>query len=229
MALEHAAYDRPMPARKNAASRIVGLGAGTHAKSVLEAIRSAGRFEVAALVDDDASRAGEQLLGYEILPLDALDGFRRDGVDHAFTGVGGVGDSSARQAVFERLLASGFELPPIVHASAVVSPWAQLGRGVQILAGAIVNAGAKLGDDVIVNTGAIVEHDCSVGAHAHLAPGVRLAGLASVGDGAHVGIGGVVIERVRIGAGALVAAGAVVVRDVPDGARVAGVPARPLD
>jgi acetyltransferase-like isoleucine patch superfamily enzyme len=38
-----------------------------------------------------------------------------------------------------------------------------------------------------------------------------------------------VIEGIRIGDGALVAAGAVVVRDVPDGARVAGVPARPLD
>ena len=37
---------------------IVGLGAGTHAKSVLEAIRSAGRFEVVALVDDDPALAG---------------------------------------------------------------------------------------------------------------------------------------------------------------------------
>jgi acetyltransferase-like isoleucine patch superfamily enzyme len=37
-----------------------------------------------------------------------------------------------------------------------------------------------------------------------------------------------VIEGVRIGPGALVGAGAVVIRDVPEGARVAGVPARPL-
>jgi acetyltransferase-like isoleucine patch superfamily enzyme len=38
----------------------------------------------------------------------------------------------------------------------------------------------------------------------------------------------VAIEGVQIGSGALVAAGAVVVRDVPDGARVAGVPAREM-
>jgi UDP-perosamine 4-acetyltransferase len=205
-----------------AAAPIVGLGAGTHAKSVLEAIRSAGEFEVAALVDDDSSRTGEELLGFPILAADELTRFRSDGVEHAFAGVGGVGDSAARRHVFERLLGAGFDLPAIVHASATVSPWARLGRGVQVLAAGVVNAAAEIGDDVIVNTGAIVEHDCRVGAHAHVAPGARLGGMAAVGEGA------VVIEGVTIGAGALVAAGAVVVRDVPDEARVAGVPARPL-
>jgi UDP-perosamine 4-acetyltransferase len=208
---------------------IVGLGAGTHAKSVLEAIRSAGRFEIVGLVDDDAARAGKKLLDFAISGPEALDRLRAEGVAHAFAGVGGIGDSSARRAAFERLLDAGFELPQIVHASAVVSPWAELGRGVQVLAGALINAGAQIGDDAIVNTGAIVEHDCRVEAHAHIAPGAKLAGLATVGEGAHVGIGAVVIESVRVGKGALVGAGAVVIRDVPDGARVAGVPAKPLD
>jgi UDP-perosamine 4-acetyltransferase len=207
---------------------IVGLGAGGHAKSLVDAIRSSGEFEVMALVDDDPARIGSQLLGFPVVSPDELERVRADGVRHAFAGVGGVGDTSARRRVFERLVAAGFELPPIVHASAVVSPWARLGRGAQILAGAVVNAGAEVGDFVIVNTGAIVEHDCRLAAHVHIAPGVRLAGLARVDEGAHVGIGAVVIEGVRIGTEALVAAGAVVVRDVPAGVRVAGVPAREL-
>jgi sugar O-acyltransferase (sialic acid O-acetyltransferase NeuD family) len=229
MAQERAPYDRRMQAaEEHAPLPILGLGAGTHAKSVLEAIRSAGEFQVKGLVEEDPAKAGGELLGFPISGPDALEQLQSDGIGHAFAGVGGIGDSSARRNVFERLLAQGFELPPIVHASATVSPWARVGRGVQVLAGAIVNADAEIGENVIVNTGALVEHDCRVEAHAHLAPGVRLAGLATVGEGAHVGIGAVVIEGVRIGAGALVAAGAVVIRDVPDGARVAGVPARPL-
>jgi sugar O-acyltransferase (sialic acid O-acetyltransferase NeuD family) len=208
---------------------IVGLGAGTHAKSVLEAIRSAADFEVRVLLDDDERRAGRELLGFPISGADQLERLRDDGVTHAFVGVAGIADNSARRGVFERLVAAGFELPPIVHASAVVSPWAELDRGAQVLAGAIVNAGATIGEGAIVNTGAIVEHDCRIEAHAHLAPGARLAGLSTVGRGAHVGIGAVLIESVRVGEGALVGAGAVVIRDVPAGARVAGVPARPLD
>jgi UDP-perosamine 4-acetyltransferase len=207
---------------------IVGLGAGTHARSVLEALRSTGRFEVLALADDDPSLAGSHVLGFPVVVADDLDRLRAEGVAHAFAGVGGVGSSAARKQVFERLLAAGFELPPIVHASAVVSPWAELGRGVQVLAGAIVNAGSVIGDDAILNTGAIVDHDCRIGAHAHVGPGARLAGLVVVGEEAHVGIGAVAIEKVEVGAGALVAAGAVVVKDVPAGTRVAGVPAREM-
>jgi acetyltransferase-like isoleucine patch superfamily enzyme len=39
-------------------------------------------------------------------------------------------------------------------------------------------------------------------------------------------MGAIVVEGVRLGAGSFVAAGAVVTKDLPDGARVAGVPAR---
>ena len=208
---------------------IVGLGAGTHAKSVLDAIRSSGRFEPAALVDDDVERAGADVLGVSVLAgPTALQRVGAEGVRHAFVGVGGTGESSARRRVFERLGEAGFELPAIVHGAASVSPWARLARGAQVLAAAVVGPDAEVGEGAIVNTGAIVEHDCRIGAHAHVAPGARLAGLVTVGHGAHVGIGAVVIESVTIGAEALVAAGAVVVRDVEEGERVAGVPARPL-
>ncbi len=209
---------------------IVGLGAGTHAKSVLEAIRSGDRFEVTALVDDDATRAGGRILGVPVVAdSSSLPRFQAEDIRHAFVGVGGTRDSGPRRRVFERLREAGFELPEIVHRFASVSEWARVGSGAQVLAAAVVSADAEIGAGAIVNTGAIVEHDCRIGEHAHLAPGVRLAGLVDVGANAHIGIGAVVIEGVRIGAGAFVAAGAVVVRDVEEGARVAGVPARPLE
>jgi len=47
-----------------------------------------------------------------------------------------------------------------------------------------------------------------------------------VEDDAWLGVGVIVLSGVRVGKGAVVGAGAVVTRDIPEGAIVAGVPAR---
>lgn len=211
----------------HAARPIVGYGAGGHATSLIDALRSTGRFEVVGLVDDDERREGQTLLGTPIeTNPGALKGFHVSGVQDAFVGVGGVVNRKTRRTARERLLALGFELPPIVHATAWVSPDATVGVGVQVLAQAVVNAAAALGDGAIVNTGAIVEHDCVIGSGAHVGPRAVVGGQSQLGEDVHVGMGAVVIENVHVGAGAFIAAGAVVIGDVPEGARVQGVPAR---
>ena len=104
-------------APSNRSLPIVGLGAGTHAKSLLEAIRSKGEFHVVGLVDDDPTRAGTTLLDVSVSGPEGFETGRPDGVEHAFCGVGGVGSSAARRSAAARLLEAGFELPPIVHQS----------------------------------------------------------------------------------------------------------------
>ena len=138
-----------------------------------------------------------------------------------------IGKNSVRAHLFSTL--SLDRAPVLVHPAASVSPSARLGAGTLVVAGAIVNADAQMGCGVILNTGCSIDHDCILDDFVHVSPGARLAGNVRVGARSWIGIGAIVREGVTIGEDVLVAAGAAVVKDLPNGARVGGVPARPLN
>lgn len=205
------------------------LGAGGHARVLLDALQTrAAEFEFVVL-DTDRARHGQQLLGAPILGDESmLPELKRRGATGFIIGVGSTGNSRPRQRLYETALAAGLLPVRVQHPTAIVSTGASLGDGVQLLAGSIVNIGTTIGINAIINTGAIVEHDCRVGSHAHIAPGATVCGGVTIGDGAHVGAGATIKQGIVIGRQAVVGAGSVVINDVPENTVVAGVPARVL-
>ena len=209
--------------------KVVGLGAGGHAKAVIDAIQLSGAHEVVGLLDRDPALKGQLVLDVPVLGGDdLLPGLKAKGIGGVFIGVGSVGDAAGRVRLYEQAIAQGLEVIVVTHPNAMVSPSASVGAGTVVLAQAVINPGATVGVNVIINTAAVVEHDCTIGDHAHIATGACLAGGVSVGDRAHVGVGASVKQGIAIGSGAIVGAGAAVVDDVPAGTTVVGVPARPL-
>jgi len=209
--------------------KVVGLGAGGHAKVVIEILRSHKSYELIGLLDPRPELQGKSVLGVPVLGDDnLLPALKREGICHFFVGLGSVGDTRPRRRLYELALQHGMKPVDAVHPQAVISPSADLGEGVTIMAGAVINACSRLGANVIVNTGAIVEHDCVIGDHVHIATGAQLASTVRVSAGTHIGAGATVRQCITIGEGAIVGAGAVVVKDVPPHTVVVGVPARPL-
>ena len=205
-----------------AATPVIVIGAGGHAKVVIELIRGDGRYEIAGLVDSDPTP--RRVLDIPVIGDDtALPKLRSEGLTHAFVA---VGDNRRRLEIGRRLQAEGFELINAVGRSAVVSPSARLGAGVAIMEGATVNAESRIGDLVVINTGAGVDHDADLGAGVHIGPGSALAGNVTVGRLAFLGVGVRAIPGVTIGEGTVVGAGACVVSDLPAGVLAHGVPAR---
>lgn len=212
-----------IPEAASAPDAVIVYGGGGHGKAVIDLLRAAGGYTLAGVVDD-SRQPGERVLpseaGHDATVIGgepALAALREAGCQWALNAVGGIGAMSARISVFEKLEAAGFQLPTLIHPSAVVEPSAQIGAGVQVFPHAYIGSEARIGKGVIINTGAIVSHDCVVEDFANLSPGSILAGSVQVGRGSLVGMGVTVNLNVRIGSMARIGNSATVKEHVPDG------------
>jgi sugar O-acyltransferase (sialic acid O-acetyltransferase NeuD family) len=204
------------------------IGGGGHALVTVEAALAEGHV-LAGFLDDDAAAAVAK--GHPGIPrLGALTDLSALYAPRATPWIIALGDLEHRRALISRLAAK----PPagaaqaVVHPSAYISPTAVIGPGALVAPRAVVHTLARIGAHAIINTGAIVEHECVIGENAHVAPGAVLGGRVSVGADTLIGLGSRVLPNLSIGRGCVVGAGAMVIRDLPDGAKVAGVPARLL-
>lgn len=200
---------------------VVVYGIGGHGKTLIELIRAVGELEPVGVIDD-AAITGSNVLGVPVLgSRDDLVRIRGDGVGLAVNAIGGITNLATRVEVTSMLERAGFDLPVLIHPSAVVEPSATIGPGAQILAHAYVGSAATIGSSAIVNTGAVVSHDCVLGDHVNLSPGCVLAGNVTVGSRTLLGMGLTTYLGIEIGADVRAGNGAILNVDVPAGRRIA--------
>ncbi len=207
------------------AERLVILGAGGHAKMVIEAARSQGEFEPAVCLAQGALPKQRILdVPVEDESIDLLRELKADGF-HAFVA---IGSNKLRRKLTNTLVEIGLPIATIIAKNAWKSPSARIEDGCVLMPGAIVGADASIGAGAIINTAASVDHDCSIGAFAHIAPGTHLAGNVHIGEAAFLGVGVSVIPERKIGSHSTIGAGGVVVCDIPNDEVWVGCPARML-
>jgi len=206
--------------------RVVIVGAGGHAREVLEILwarRAAGDALEPIGFLDDARAASGPLNGLPVLGgLEWLEGANAEGV----RAVCAVGTPAVCERLAGRVRALGVRVASAVSPDSWIASTASLGEGVLVFPGVVVNANADVGDHVTLNVASSVSHDARVGRFTILGPGARIAGNAELGDRCFVGMGASVIHGVRVGEGSVIGAGAAVIDDVPAGMTAVGVPAR---
>lgn len=202
------------------------IGAGGHAKVITEALCSSDPNRLVVFFSSDPVKSDAFFKRYPHYEdrIDQLSSFRSK--IHAWHAA--IGNIRVRKAKIDLLDQLQYKLIRAVHSSAVLSPTCKVENGTSIMAGCIINSDSRIGKGCIVNTSTSIDHDCNIGNFVNIGPGCRLAGGVTIGDETELGTGVTVIPNVTIGKNCIVGAGSVVIRDIPDGSRVAGVPAKPI-
>ncbi len=204
---------------------IVIVGAGGHGRVCADTAEAAG-FVIHGFADDN-HELGEKINGYQVVANTFEDikehcqpGFRLFFV--------GIGDNNVRLSIYKMAVDLGYDIPTIIHPTALVSRHATIGLGSIVMAGAVVHANSRIATSCILSTNCSVDYDCEIAESVQVSPGVAIAGGVKIGARTFIGTGASIIPGVTIGEGCLVGAGAAVTKNIADGGRVAGVPARPI-
>lgn len=204
--------------------KIVLVGFGGHAKSVIDVLERQGKYEIVGYTDiqNTSSYQGYHALGPDEKLKELFDG----GVKNACISIGYMGNGTLRDRLYKTLKEIGYNLPIIVDPSAIIADNVTVGEGTFVGKNAIVNADSHIGKMCIINTGAIVEHENTIGDFTHVAVRATLCGNVMVQEHCMIGAGATVIEGTKIAADVVVGAGAVVVKDINHSCKVVGVPAK---
>lgn len=184
------------------------VGAGGHAKVVIEIIESMGG-KISKIFDSNP-----RITSLYDYPVSNLFSFETPVIV-------AIGDNKIRKKMAQEA-ASAFATA--IHAKANVSHRCSIAEGTVVMPGTTINTNVTIGKHCIINTNASVDHDSRIGDFVHISPSVTLGGNVTIDDGCHIGIGSTVIQGTHIGKWVTIGAGAVIIEDVPDYAVVVGVP-----
>lgn len=197
--------------------RIILLGSGGHARSVVDVIESMDTYDIYGFVDV-AEKGSSAYRGYKMIGHDDnLQEIYDSGIRYACVCVGYLGQGRIRDGIYRRLKQIGFELPVLIDPTAVLARDARVGEGTFIGKKVVVNSKAVVGKMAIINTSAVVEHDCRIGDYCHISVNSTLCGEVHIEDRSFVGAGATVIQKIRVGKDCVIGAGSIVVHNLEDG------------
>ena len=166
--------------------RLLILGAGGFGQMAKETALELG-YEQVVFLDDAADgedvigRCCDYILRHEEYPV----------------AVAAFGNNKTRLYWTDKLLEAGYQVPALVHPSAVVSPSAVLESGCFVMQRAVVNTHTRIERAALINSGAVVDHDSVVCAGAHVGLGSIVKANCTIESGRKVEAGEVIFSTRR--------------------------------
>jgi len=176
---------------------IIILGAGGHAKSVIDVIELQNEYKIAGVIDNNLEK-GDNFLDYKIIGNDNDLKKLRKKYKYAIIGVGQIKTSNIRIKLFNLLKKFDFILPIIASPLAYISKRAIIEEGTVIMHHVLVNTDTKIGKNCIINSKALIEHDAVVEDNCHISTGVIINGGVIIKKNSFIGSNTTSKEYIKI-------------------------------
>lgn len=202
------------------------IGAGKYGEVYLSYLQEAGA-DVVGFLDDDPKVAELSFGGLPVLgPTSILPTLKdRFGIEAIYCP---LGNNRLRVKFLEQARCLGYQTPCYIHPSVKISPDVSIAnQGVYILGNTYIMPHVVIDQDVMISVGANIIHHTTLRQGVFVSNGVNLGASLIADEFAYIGMGSTIMTGVtKLGRDCLIGAGAVVIKDVPDGAVMAGVPAK---
>lgn len=205
--------------------KICIVGAGGFAREVLccviDSISNKEEIEdVACFMVADEDYDETTLMGVPIISHSLFD-------PEMYKVIVGIGDPVLRKKIVNKLPANT-EFATIIHPSAVISRWVEIGPGSIITAGTIITCNVKIGSHAHLNLHTTIGHDCNIGDYFTTTPGTNISGNCRFGNNVYLGTNSSVRQGVEIGDDVTIGMGGVVVKDILEPGVYIGNPVKKL-
>jgi len=201
------------------------IGAGTHGQIYASYLRQSG-VKIVGFIDDNPKFYNTSVIGIDVLGNyeDLFSNKLKKKITDVYCP---IGDNKLRKQYLSSLEKEGYNIPSFVHPSVSIAPDVEIGVAHYMLPNNSIMPHTRIGDFFMVNTGTTIGHHNVIGDGVFMSSGINIGANLSIGDFAYFGIGSTVITGIKsIGKDAMIGAGSVIFKDVPDGAVMAGNPAR---
>lgn len=179
-------------------------------------------FELIGFISDNAEVIGNQAFGYTIFNRSIID---KEPEAKLLAFPGNPSNYLNREKIIESLNLPLERFATIIHQKAAVSPLADIGKNVLIMAGVVVTSNAKIGNHICILPNSVIHHDVVVDDFCLIAANATIAGNVNIGKNCYIGAASSIKNGLSIEAKSLIGIGSNVIKDVRDSAVMVGNPA----
>jgi sugar O-acyltransferase (sialic acid O-acetyltransferase NeuD family) len=176
--------------------RIIIIGTGGHASSLLDLIESTGKYKILGFLCKKNSSI--DFNGYKILGDDNYLNKIKKNKPLVALGFSSYKNLEFYKKKFLQIKSKGFVIASIISPHSYVSKKVKIGEGVNIFHGAVINRNCKIADGVTINSKTLIEHDCQISSFVHISTGCILNGHVRIGEKTFIGSGAIIKENIKI-------------------------------